>query len=136
MVASFADAHTSASVLAEPTLLGDVTAAEGLTVYLLTGLSVVFCGHSTAGFHGRDPAVCSLASLCCPVDVAFLCRAGKTLSRRQCLPKFSQFAPVGALRRDPACHVPVFFGTKTGIVMYSGGADAEHRCHVSGPPAM
>ena len=28
----------------------------------------------------------------------------------------------------------VLFSTKTGTVMYSDDADADHRCHVSGPP--
>ena len=67
VVASFADAFTSGCVLTEPAPPEDVTAAESLIVYLLSGLSVIFCRHSTAVFHGRDPAVWSLASLCSPV---------------------------------------------------------------------
>ena len=58
VVAPFADAHTSVSVLAEPALPRDVTAVEGIahsaaefflcgfyerTVYLLCGPSVLCC---------------------------------------------------------------------------------------------
>ena len=37
VVVSFADAFTSVCVLAKPALLGEATATEGLTVYLLSG---------------------------------------------------------------------------------------------------
>ena len=71
VVASFADAFTSASALTKPASSGDVTSAEGLTVYLLSGLHVMFCRHSPLGFfHGRVPAVCFVASLCCAVSVS------------------------------------------------------------------
>ena len=42
MVVSFADAFTSVCVLATPALLGDATATEGPTVYLLSGFFLCY----------------------------------------------------------------------------------------------
>ena len=58
VVVSFADAFTSVCVLAKPALLGDATATEGPTVYLLSGFSVVCSRHFTMVFHGGETTVC------------------------------------------------------------------------------
>ena len=68
----FPDAFTAVSVLAKP----DVTAAEGLTVYLLSGLSVVFLSALYCGFPWSR-SCCLFSPILCVVLFVLLLFAGK-----------------------------------------------------------